>query len=137
MAKGISADYYHAGQGLSERKSIQGAWQRGDVSVVCATIAYGMGIDKANVRFVWMPVFLNPVEAVMKRITSTNEQLIYCVTNKTREIFRFVWMSAFWRYLQVEHKMISKNVGLALFFFYRCRTPPGTCSTTPVVRSIL
>lgn len=52
VAKGISADYYHAGQGLAERKSIQGAWQRGDVSVVCATIAYGMGIDKANVRFV-------------------------------------------------------------------------------------
>lgn len=50
VTKGISADYYHAGQGLAERKTVQGAWQRGEVSVVCATIAYGMGIDKANVR---------------------------------------------------------------------------------------
>lgn len=48
--KGISADYYHAGQGVAERKSVQGAWQRGEVSVVCATIAYGMGIDKPDVR---------------------------------------------------------------------------------------
>lgn len=48
--KGISADYYHAGQGAAERKSVQGAWQRGEVSVVCATIAYGMGIDKPDVR---------------------------------------------------------------------------------------
>ncbi|CAN0428662.1 unnamed protein product, partial [Hapterophycus canaliculatus] len=48
--KKISADYYHAGQGVAERKSVQGAWQRGEVSVVCATIAYGMGIDKPDVR---------------------------------------------------------------------------------------
>ncbi|CAB1115982.1 unnamed protein product [Ectocarpus sp. CCAP 1310/34] len=50
--KKISADYYHAGQGAAERKSVQGAWQRGEVSVVCATIAYGMGIDKPDVRYV-------------------------------------------------------------------------------------
>lgn len=48
--KKISADYYHAGQGAAERKSVQGSWQRGEVSVVCATIAYGMGIDKPDVR---------------------------------------------------------------------------------------
>lgn len=48
--KKISADYYHAGQGVAERKSVQGSWQRGEISVVCATIAYGMGIDKPDVR---------------------------------------------------------------------------------------
>ncbi|CAN0179517.1 unnamed protein product [Ectocarpus sp. 6 AP-2014] len=50
--KKISADYYHAGQGAAERKSVQGSWQRGEISVVCATIAYGMGIDKPDVRYV-------------------------------------------------------------------------------------
>lgn len=48
--RGIKADYYHAGQGSGERTSVQGSWQRGDISVVCATIAYGMGIDKPDVR---------------------------------------------------------------------------------------
>lgn len=47
---GIKADYYHAGQGAGERKSVQSSWQKGEISVVCATIAYGMGIDKPNVR---------------------------------------------------------------------------------------
>ncbi|CAN0161939.1 unnamed protein product [Pylaiella littoralis] len=51
-SKKISADYYHAGQGSAERKAVQGAWQRGEISVVCATIAYGMGIDKPDVRYV-------------------------------------------------------------------------------------
>jgi len=48
----IAADYYHAGQSVPERKKVQGAWQRGQIKVVCATIAYGMGIDKSDVRYV-------------------------------------------------------------------------------------
>ena len=31
---------------------MQAAWQQGKLDVVCATIAYGMGIDKADVRYV-------------------------------------------------------------------------------------
>ena len=49
---GVKADYYHAGQTLPIRKLVQGAWLRGDIKVVCATIAYGMGIDKKDVRYV-------------------------------------------------------------------------------------
>eukprot|EP01038_Epipyxis_sp_PR26KG_P007204 gene7204-9832_t len=48
----ISADYYHAGQTKTDRKMVQHAWLIGSVKVVCATIAYGMGIDKPNVRYV-------------------------------------------------------------------------------------
>jgi superfamily II DNA/RNA helicase len=48
----IKADYYHAGQTKTDRKMVQGAWLRGEVKVVCATIAYGMGIDKPDVRYV-------------------------------------------------------------------------------------
>lgn len=50
--RNIKADYYHAGQGIGERKSVQHSWQTGQISVVCATIAYGMGIDKPDVRSV-------------------------------------------------------------------------------------
>ena len=49
---GVSADYYHAGQAGKERKQVQAAWLKGKVDVVVATIAYGMGIDKPDVRYV-------------------------------------------------------------------------------------
>lgn len=48
----ISADYYHAGlSGLSRGKK-QDDWKLGKTRVIVATNAFGMGIDKANVRFV-------------------------------------------------------------------------------------
>ncbi|EQC39378.1 bloom syndrome protein [Saprolegnia diclina VS20] len=50
--RGILADFYHAGQSSSDRELVQDAWQRGEIKVVCATIAYGMGIDKPDVRYV-------------------------------------------------------------------------------------
>ena len=50
--KGINADFYHAGMAAGERYRVQDMWQRGCITVVCATIAYGMGIDNPCVRFV-------------------------------------------------------------------------------------
>ncbi|MDR3692843.1 MAG: DNA helicase RecQ [Fimbriimonas sp.] len=50
--RGISAQAYHAGYGADERTRVQDAFQRDDVQVVVATVAFGMGIDKPNVRFV-------------------------------------------------------------------------------------
>jgi ATP-dependent DNA helicase RecQ len=50
--QGIDATPYHAGLGEEERRRVQEAFQRDDLRVVVATVAFGMGIDKPNVRFV-------------------------------------------------------------------------------------
>ncbi|MBR3792918.1 MAG: RecQ family ATP-dependent DNA helicase [Alistipes sp.] len=50
--QGISASYYHAGLPHAERSMRQEEWTTGKVRVMVATNAFGMGIDKADVRFV-------------------------------------------------------------------------------------
>ena len=50
--KGINAAPYHAGLSTTERSKTQEAFKNDQLTVVCATIAFGMGIDKSNVRWV-------------------------------------------------------------------------------------
>ena len=49
---GINADAYHAGLPAQQRADVQERFLRDDLQVVVATVAFGMGIDKPNVRFV-------------------------------------------------------------------------------------
>ncbi|KAM7146376.1 ATP-dependent DNA helicase Q5 isoform 2-T3 [Macrochelys suwanniensis] len=50
--RGVKAKAYHAGLKAADRTSIQNEWMEEKVPVIVATISFGMGVDKANVRFV-------------------------------------------------------------------------------------
>lgn len=52
MQRGISADYYHGRRRASERERVQEAFMSDDVRVIAATNAFGLGVDKPDVRFV-------------------------------------------------------------------------------------
>lgn len=51
-ALGYRSAVYHAGLSMTERNSAQDRFINGDLQVVCATVAFGMGIDKSNIRWV-------------------------------------------------------------------------------------
>ncbi|KAI8461617.1 hypothetical protein BY996DRAFT_6408458 [Phakopsora pachyrhizi] len=52
MKHGIRAHHYHAGMTKDDRQKVQHAWQKGVLQVISATIAFGMGIDKPDVRMI-------------------------------------------------------------------------------------
>ena len=51
--QGLSARAYHAGMEADDRSEVQEWWKASNNNIVVATIAFGMGIDKANVRYVY------------------------------------------------------------------------------------
>ncbi len=52
QAKGMEADYFHAGLPLETKKNVQQSFLSGELRAIAATNAFGMGIDKPDVRLV-------------------------------------------------------------------------------------
>ena len=63
LAEFLHTDYYHAGLTTKERNERQEAWTRGDTRVIVATNAFGMGIDKPDVRVVIHVDLPNTIES--------------------------------------------------------------------------
>ena len=53
QARGVEAVFYHGGLKAREREEIQNRFMGGDVPVIVATNAFGMGVDKPDIRFVY------------------------------------------------------------------------------------
>ena len=62
-AEGLRVAAYHAGMAAETRSARQDAFMRGDADVVVATNAFGMGVDKADVRSVWHWALPSSLEA--------------------------------------------------------------------------
>jgi ATP-dependent DNA helicase RecQ len=90
-ANAINADYYHAGLPVEIRDKKQISWSKGETRVIVATNAFGMGIDKAEVRFVihWeMPDSIEEYFQESGRAGRDNKQafavLLYSSSDKKR-----------------------------------------------------
>jgi ATP-dependent DNA helicase RecQ len=68
VARGLTAAPYHAGLAKSERDDAQTRFMDDDLDVVVATTAFGMGVDKANVRFVFHHAIADSVDAYYQEI---------------------------------------------------------------------
>ncbi|MBV9453985.1 MAG: ATP-dependent DNA helicase RecQ [Rubrobacter sp.] len=53
LGGGLKAVFYHGGMNAGERERVQEAFMNDEVEVIVCTTAFGMGVDKANVRFVF------------------------------------------------------------------------------------
>ena len=50
---GVNSEHYHAGLSAKKRNEIQNLWLENKIQIICATIAFGMGIDKPDVRIIY------------------------------------------------------------------------------------
>jgi len=67
-AAGVTADAYHAGLGSKRRGELQDAFMDDEIEAIVATTAFGMGIDKPNVRFVFHAGLSDSVDSYYQEV---------------------------------------------------------------------
>ena len=68
LKQGVKASFYHAGMKTKERHQVGEAFMNDEVDVMVATTAFGMGIDKPNVRFVFLYDICDSVDLFYQEI---------------------------------------------------------------------
>lgn len=92
----VTADFYHAGLDSVLRKEKQNKWMRGESRVMVATNAFGMGIDKPDVRFVLHPDLPDSLEAYFQeagragRDGERSVALLICNDSDKRRLHKMV-----------------------------------------------
>lgn len=162
---GIKAYHYHAELTAEQRNGVQKGFQQDEIKVVCATIAFGMGIDKSNVRYVLhynLPKNLesyyqeigragrDSVEADTVLFYSVNDGKIYqqfIDKSEADETFKMVQRSKLNRMIEFcQSTSCRTNMILSYFGEYRteqcghcdnCKNPPQYFDGTVIAQKAL
>ena len=145
-SRGLKADAYHAGLPTKKRTAVQKDWTDGTINIICATIAFGMGIDKPNVRAVIHASFSTSIEGFYQesgraaRDGQPAESIVYFSYGDIGVIrFCLTKMSTTAESLQKRMQMMENSISYCkvktcrrtfLLNYFGEQATPGLCNST-------